>query len=52
MMELVSVNEDFVSAMNLLGEEYEPSVAVKETLERLVCSLCQVQLKIDAKEAR
>ena len=52
MMELVSVNEDFVSAMNLLGEEYEPSVAVKETLERLVCSLCQVLLKIDAKEAR
>ena len=29
----------------------EPSVAVKETLERLVCSLYQVKLKIDVNEA-
>ena len=35
MVKLVSVNEDFVSAMSNLGEEYEPSVAVKQTLERL-----------------
>ena len=33
-------------------EEDEPSVAVKETLERLVCSLYQVKLEIDVKEAR
>ena len=38
-MKLVSVNEDFVSAMTLLREEDEPSVVVKESLERLVCSL-------------
>ena len=50
MVKLVSVNEDFVSAMTLLGEGDEPSVAVKETLERLVCSLYQV--KIDVNEAR
>ena len=33
-VKLVSVNEDFNSAMTLLGEGDEPSVAVKETLER------------------
>ena len=38
--------------MTLLDEEDEPSVAVKETLERLVCLLCQVKLKIDANDAR
>ena len=48
-VKLVSVNEDFVSAMTLLGEEDEPSVAVRETLERLVCSLYQVN---DVNEAR
>ena len=51
-MKLVSVNDDFVSAMTLLGEEGEPSVAVKETLERVVCSLYQVKLEIDVNEAR
>ena len=35
-VKLVSVNEDFVSAMTLLGEENEPSIALKQTLERLV----------------
>ena len=49
MVKLVSANEDFVSAMTLLGEEDEPSVAVKETLEKLVCSLYQVK---DVKEAK
>ena len=48
----MSVNEDFVSAMTLLGEEDEPSVTVKKTLERLVCSLYQVKLEIDINEAR
>ena len=36
MVKLVSVDEGFVSATNVLGEEDESSVAVKETLERLV----------------
>ena len=36
MVKLVSVNEDFNSAITLLGEGDEPSVAVKETLERWV----------------
>ena len=48
----MSVNEDFVSAMTLLGEEDEPSVTVKKTLERLVCSLYQVKLEIDINETR
>ena len=51
-MKLISVNEDFVSVMTLLGEEDKPSVAVKETLERLVCSLYQVKHEIDVNEAR
>ena len=37
MVKRISVNEDFISAMTLLSEEDEPSVAVNETLERLVC---------------
>ena len=51
-VKLVSVDENFVSAMTLLVEEDEPSVAGKETLERLVCSLHQVKLEIDVNEAR
>ena len=51
-VKLVSVNEDFVSAMTLLGEEDEPSVVVKETLERLVCSLYLVKIEIDVNWAR
>ena len=51
-VELVPVNEHFVSSMILLGEENESSIAVKETLERLVCSLYQVKPKIDVNEAR
>ena len=51
-MKLVSVSEDFVSTMALLEEEDEPSVAVKETLDRLVCSLYEVKLEIDVNEAR
>ena len=47
-VKLVSVNEDFVSAMTLLSEEDESSVA----MERLVCSLYQVKLEIDVNEAR
>ena len=46
-VKLVSVNEDFVSAMTLLSEEDESSVA----MERLVCSLYQVKLEIDVNEA-
>ena len=38
--------------MTLLGKEDEPSVAVKETMERLVCSLYQVKLENDVNEAR
>ena len=49
---LLSVSEDFVSAMALLGEEDEPSVAVKETLDRLVCSLYEVKLGNDVHEVR
>ena len=52
MVKLVSVNKDFVSAITLLGGEVEPSVAVKETLKRLVSSLYQVKLEIDVNEAR
>ena len=52
MIKFVSVNEDLVSSMNLLGEEVEPAVAVKETLERLVCPLYQVRLKIDVNVPR
>ena len=48
----MSVNEDFVSAITLLGKEDEPSITVKETLERLICSLYQVKLEIDINEAR
>ena len=51
-MKLVSVNEDFVSAMTLLREEDEPFVVAKESLERLVCSLYQVKLEIDVNKAR
>lgn len=51
-MEIASVNEVFVSAENLLGEEGKPSVLVKETLERLICSLCEVKLKVDVNEVR
>ena len=47
-VKLVSVNEDFVSAMTLLNEEDESSVAV----ERLVWALYQVKLEIDVNEAR
>ena len=36
----------------LLGEEDKTSVAVKEILERLVCSLYQVKLEIYVNEAR
>ena len=50
MVKLVSVNEDFVSEMTLLGEEDETSAAVRETLERLVCSLYQVKLEINVNE--
>ena len=52
MIKFVSVNEDLVSSMNLLGEEVEPAVAVKETLERLVCPLYQVRFKIDVNVPR
>ena len=52
MVKLVFVNEDFTPAMTLLGEEDEPSLAVKETLEKLGCSLYQVKLEIDVNEAR
>ena len=52
MVKLVSVNKDFVSAITLLVGELEPTVAVKETLKRLVCSLYQVKLEIDVSEAR
>ena len=38
MKKLISINEDFVSATSLLREEDETSIAVKETLERLVSS--------------
>ena len=51
-VELVPVNEHFVSSMILLGEENESSIVVKETLERLVCSLYQVKPKINVNEAR
>ena len=51
-VKLVSVSEGFVSAIALLGEEDEPSVVVKETLERLVASLYEVKLEIDVNEAR
>ena len=51
-VEIASVNEVFVSAENLLGEEGKPSVLVKETLERLICSLCEVKLKVDVNEVR
>ena len=51
-VKLVSVNEDFVFAMTLLGKEDESSVAVKETMERLVCPLYQVKLEIDVNETR
>ena len=51
-VKLVSVSEDFVSAMALLDEEDEPYVAVKDTLERLVCSLYEVKLEIDVNETR
>ena len=30
MIKFVSMNEDLVSSMNLLGEEVEPAVAVKD----------------------
>lgn len=52
MVKIASVNEIFVSAENLLGEEGKPSVLVNETLERLICSLCEVKLKVDVNEAR
>ena len=51
-MEIASVDEVFVSAENLLGEEGKPSVSGKETLERLICSLCEVKLKVDVNEVR
>ena len=35
-----------------MGEKNEPSAAVKETLEQLVCSSDQVKLEIDVNEAR
>ena len=52
MVKIASVNEVFVSAENLLGEEGKPSVLVNKTLERLICSLCEVKLKVDVNEAR
>lgn len=38
-VKFVSVKEDFVSRMTVMGEEDELSVAVKAILERPVCSL-------------
>ena len=52
MVKLISVNEDFVPAMTLLNKEYEPYVAVRETLERLFCSLYEVKLAVGENEAR
>lgn len=52
MVKLVSVIEDFVFAMSLFGKEYETSDSVKETLEKLVCLLYHVKLKIDLNKAR
>ena len=49
MVKRISVNEDLVPAMNFFGEEDEPSVAVKGTLERLVCSLYKAEAEIDIK---
>ena len=46
MVKLVSVNEDFVSAMTLLGKEDEP-FAARETLQELACLLYQVKLEVD-----
>ena len=48
---LVSVSEDFFYAVALLGEEDEPSIVVKETLDRLVCSLYEAKLEIDVNKA-
>ena len=46
MVKLVSVNEDFISAMTLLGKEDEP-FAARETLQELACLLYQVKLEVD-----
>ena len=52
MVMLVSINENFLSAMAHMGNSDEYSVVVKETLERLVYLLYQVKLKIDVKEVK
>ena len=52
MVKFVSMKEDLVSSMNLLGEEDETFAAVKEALEILVCLLYQVKFEIDVKEHR
>ena len=52
MVKHVFVNEDFISAMPLMGKEDEPFVAVKETLVRLACSLYQVKPQTDVSKIR
>ena len=52
MVNLVSVSDNFVSAMTLMGEQDKPSFAVKQTLESLICSLHREKLETDLNEAR
>ena len=47
MVKFVSMNEDLISSINILGAKDEPSVAVKEKPEILVCPLYQVKLETD-----
>ena len=46
MVKFVSVNEDFVSTKVLLDKQDEPSVAMKETLERLVAHCVKLNSKL------
>ena len=41
-----------ISAMTLMTLEDEPSLAVKETLDRVICSLSQEKYEYDLSEVR
>ena len=46
MVKHISVNEDLVPAMNFFGEEDEPSVAVKGTLENWYARCIKLRPKL------
>ena len=51
-LKVIQANEDFLDAAALIGEEEVMSNVVKETLERMICSLYQAKMDVDGNDAR